>query len=77
MLQPLNALFYFMPVEITKRFSDNQRETFIEVYGTEKNEMVFLIDDSIGITLDIETAEYFLEEFKKQLEYAKEGGSNE
>lgn len=66
-----------MPVEITKRFSDNQRETFIEVFGTEKNEMVFLIDDSIGITLDIETAEYFLEEFKKQLEYAKEGGTNE
>ena len=66
-----------MPVIITKKFFDKQADSFIEILRSQKNEIIFLIDDSIGINLDLETAEYFFEEFKKQLEYAKEGGTNE
>jgi hypothetical protein len=77
MLQPLNALFYFMAVEIIKRFYQDGGGTFIEVFFNTKNTISFNIDNSIGLALDIDTAEFFLKELKKQINYAKKGGSNE
>ncbi len=74
---PLNALFYFMPVQIIKRFENDEQNSFIEVFASQQNKIVFRIDDSIGIVLDIETAQSFCNELKKELKYAKQGGSNE
>jgi hypothetical protein len=66
-----------MPVQIIKRFENDEQNSFIEVFASQQNKIVFRIDDSIGIVLDIETAQSFCNELKKELKYAKQGGSNE
>jgi hypothetical protein len=66
-----------MPVEIIKRFYQDGGGTFIEVFVNTKNTITFNLDNSIGLTLDIDTAEFFLKELKKQINYAKKGGSDE
>ena len=73
----LCSLFYFMPVEIIKRFYQDGGGTFIEVFVNTKNTISFNLDNSIGLALDIDTAEFFLKELKKQINYAKKGGSDE
>jgi len=77
MLQPLSALFYFMPVQIIKRFENNEQDSFIEVFASQEDKIVFRIHCSMEIVLDIETAESFCNELKKELKYAKQGGTNE
>lgn len=77
MLQPLNALFYFMSVEITKKFVDDKSNNSIEVFLNVKDEISFFINEEYGVSLNIETAEELLTELKKIIIDAKQGGSDE
>jgi hypothetical protein len=56
-----------MPVQIIKRFENDEQNSFIEVFASQENKIVFRIDNSIGIVLDIETAKSFCNELKKEL----------
>jgi hypothetical protein len=77
MLQPLNALFYFMSVEITKKFIDDESESKLEVFLNTHGKISFFIDGEYEIALDVETTKHLINELIKEVNYAKEGGSNE
>jgi len=66
-----------MAVEITRKFVDDESNNFLEVFLNVKNEISFFIDEEYAVSLDIKTAEELLNELKKIINDAKEGGSNE
>lgn len=74
---PLDALFYFMSVEITKKFVDDKSNNSLEVFLNVKDEISFFINEEYGVSLNIETAEELLTELKKIIIDAKQGGSDE
>lgn len=81
MLLPLNALFYFMPIQLRFVNDTDHNSNFIEVIGCSLEETVTIYIESEDVSLSCEmfygTAEALIKELQKQLNEAKSGGRNE
>lgn len=81
MLLPLNALFYFMPVQLRFVNDTDHNSNFIEVIGCSLEETVTIYIESEDVALSCElcpkATQALINEIQKQLNEAKSGGPNE